>query len=184
MEFPWAASTHRSALPLGATELPHRRQQSSWGMPKISDQLRAEAVTEYLRGTTTQEEVCVVFEARTGHPLSPRTLRSWIARFSSSGRVDVRTRALLADALDQVRVLEARLQAALGQADGEAAAPMPDRHVVASHEGLPLAAASVHPVEPTPEAAPHLRGTTAGLPLGIEEHATKDEPVSAKFSWD
>jgi len=153
-------------------------------MPKISDQFRAEVVIEYLRGTATQEEVCVVFEARTGQPLSPRTLRSWIARFSSGGRVDVGTRALLADALDQVRALEASLQAALGQLDSEAAAPMPDRHAVASHEGLPPAAASVRPVEPTPEAAPHQRGTAAGLPLGIEEHATKDEPISTKFSWD
>jgi transposase-like protein len=153
-------------------------------MPKISDQLRAEAVTEYLRGTTTQEEVCVVFEARTGHPLSPRTLRSWVARFSSGGRADVRTRALLADALDQVRVLEARLQAALGQFDGEASAPMPVRHVQASNEPLPPTATSAASVGISSEAVPHLRGTAAGLPLGIEERATKDEPISTKFSWD
>jgi hypothetical protein len=153
-------------------------------MLKINDQLRVETVAAYLRGTTTQEECCAIFEARTGHRLSARTLRSWVARFGASGRIDVRARVLLANALAQVRALEARLQTALDQLDGEAASPMPVRHVEASNEPLPPTATSAGSVGISLEAVPHLRGTAAGLPLGIEERATKDEPISTKFSWD
>ncbi|WP_120545399.1 hypothetical protein [Corallococcus terminator] len=140
-------------------------------------------MTEYLSGTTTQEDFCAAFEARTGHPLSPRTLRSWIARFGAVGGAPVRARALLADALDQVRTLEARLQAALDQLACEAAAPVPGRRVGASHEDLPPAASSADLMEAAVAGA-FLQVAAAGLPLGIEERATKDEPISTKFSWD
>jgi hypothetical protein len=141
-------------------------------MPKTSDMSRAEAVTAYLRGTATQAEFCAAFQSRTGHPLSPRTLRAWIARLSASG-VDVRARDLLADALDQVRALEARLQAALDQLDGDAAAPMPVQHMGACHGGLPLAAT----VAPASAAA-------TGQPLGIKEGSATEEMISTGFSWD
>ncbi|WNZ59107.1 helix-turn-helix domain-containing protein [Myxococcus sp. MxC21-1] len=152
-------------------------------MPKITDQLRAEAVAEYLRGTTTQEEFCTAFQSRTGHPLSPRTLRSWTARFDSGGRVDARVQALLAEALDQVRALEARLQAVLDQFDGVVAAPVPDRHVGASHAGLPPAVALAGPLEASALVVTPSRAAAAELSLGSKGGATTEEPA-AKFTWD
>ena len=153
-------------------------------MPKISDQLRAEAVAEYLRGTITQEEFCMAFEARTSHALSPRTLRSWSARFGAGGRVDVRTRALLADALYQVQTLEARLQAVLDHLNGDAAASVPIRHVGASHVELPPAAASAGPVDPAALVVATPQAAAANQPHGFKDEATTERPATAKFTWD
>jgi hypothetical protein len=149
---------------------------------KMNHQLRADTVAAYLRGAATQEEFCASFAANTGHPLSPRTLRSWIARLAPTGGADVGARALLADALDQVRTLEARLQAALDQLNGAAAAPVPDRHVDANGEDLPPAASAVRSVGTAAVAA--AMPAAADQPLGIAEGSSTDEPELLRFSWD
>ena len=73
---------------------------------------------------------------------------------------------------------------ALAQLDGEAAAPMQVRHVEASNEPLPQTASSAGPVSASADPAGLRWAAAAALPLGIEEHVTKNEPASAKFSWD
>lgn len=91
---------------------------------------------------------------------------------------------ILADALDQVRALEGRLQAALDRLDGEAAAPVSDRHVGAGHQGLPPAAAPAGPVKAAAIAATVPRAAAADQQLGIEEGATTEGPAAMKFTWD
>jgi hypothetical protein len=96
----------------------------------------------------------------------------------------MRTRAELADVLDQVRTLETRLQAALKQLDGEAAAPVPDRHAGGSDEDLPPAATSVEPVETDADVLAPQRTPAAELSRGIKEGVTADDTISTKFTWD
>lgn len=155
-------------------------------MPKLKDRLRAEAVSEYFRheGSLSQAEFCAAFEARTGRRLSPRTLRSWIARFGASGSADGGTRALLADALDQVRTLADGLQAALDRLDGEAAAPMPARHVEASNEPLPPAATSAVPVVASADPVGSRWAAAAALPPGTQVIADANELISTNSFWD
>lgn len=153
-------------------------------MLKINDQLRAETVAAYLRGTVTQKECCAIFEVQTGHRLSVRTLRSWVARFGASGRVDARTQDLLADALDQVRALAACLQAVLDRLDGEAAAPMPARHVESSDDPLPPAASSAGPATASAASVESRWAAAATLPPGTQVVADDDERTSIKSFWD
>jgi transposase-like protein len=151
---------------------------------KIDDQVRNEAVREYLRGAVTQERFCEAFEARTGCALSPRTLRSWISRYGAPCGVDGRGRALLAEALDRVRVLEAHLQAALDRLDDEAAAGVPDRQVDAEHEGLPKGAGSSVQVESVSMMAAPERAAAADQPLGIKRSPTGERSTAKGSFWD
>ncbi len=153
-------------------------------MPKINDQLRAETVAAYLRGATTQKECCAIFEAQTGRRLSVRTLRSWVARYKESDLGDVRTRASLADALEQVRAMEACLLTLLAQLDREVADSMPVRHVDSSHEPPPPTDSSAGLVDAGPAPVMPRWVNAAALPPGIQVATNAHEPCSTNNFWD
>lgn len=162
-------------------------------MKKIPDSLKAEVLAEYRRGGITQEEACKAFTARTGLPLSGRTLRSWLSGSASAG-VDRQAvarslrglRQRLRDVAAEVERLlvdlevvptggletndvESRVarQAALPVPTGSRRlTPGPQRDDTTSHAAVPLDAAAAPAVASILPVGPAAAAAAAPVPIG------------------
>lgn len=151
---------------------------------RISDQLRGQAVADYLSGAKTQRQVCADFETRTGLPLSPRTLRAWVSSAPGAELPD-ELRSHLVRALEQLREVQHHFEAIVGgpppRTDAAAlASPAPDVSATLEDAAAALAAAAGLPKSLPSAAAP----AAASMPPGIRTQTVSQAPRKGDIFWD
>lgn len=152
---------------------------------KISDQVRAEAVSDYLRGDKTQAQVCTEIESRTGVRVSLRTLRAWISSAPPDLVLPDVVRARLVRALQHLPDLQTEVEDVLGilhERDHQGRRPSADqtrsRH---ADDSASVAAGPIRGSDLSPSA---VDPAAASMPHRSEGDAANSIPPKREEFWE